>query len=193
MPGVKGLSGGRNAKTREQLERDGTFRKDRHGDLRNPAPPIGRPDPPKELTGEALAEWERMIARCELDGTLSKVDDAALYQYCCLFAETEAIAVTKQELADSARILQENFDRQGDVDFSDLLAAAQEITKLRQLEARYTSQIRQGRMSIKAYLVEFGKTPAARSRVKLPEQPPVEDDFDKRQKASTAPHLSRVK
>lgn len=171
MPGVRGRSGGRNAKTVAQHKMEGTYDPSRHSDIVNPEPPSGHPTAPKDLVGDALEEWTRMIGRLEQSKTLAVVDDAALYQYCKLFAETEAISQTRQELADTARILQENFDGQGDLSFEDALAAAQEITKLRSLEARYATQIRQGRMALRIYLVEFGMTPAARSRVKVTGSP----------------------
>lgn len=164
MAGAKGRSGGRNAVTTQEHQRRGTLRADRHGTDPSPEPPEGRPEPPKALDGDALEEWDRMIRRLEQSKTLSTVDDGALYQYCRLFAETEAIAVSQQETAASLDIIEENLHGLAK---DQLVAAFQEITKLRQLEARYTTQIRQGRMALRTYLVEFGLTPAARSRVKV--------------------------
>lgn len=164
MPGVRGRSGGRNAKTIEQLKVEGTYDPSRHAGIENPEPPRGVPTPPKELQGDARAEWDRMIRRLELSRTLSVVDDAALYQYCQLFAATEAIAVAQETTGSSIDLIQ---DTLGALERGEILAAIQEISKLRQLEARYTTQIRQGRMALRTYLVEFGLTPAARSRVKV--------------------------
>jgi phage terminase small subunit len=56
-----------------------------------PDPPRGQPAPPKDLAGEALAEWHRMVARLELSRTLSLVDDAVLYRYCQLHARAERL------------------------------------------------------------------------------------------------------
>lgn len=109
-----------------------------------------------------------MVVRLDLSGTLSRVDDAALYQYCHLFAETEDMARMQREAGDTARILRENFDGNEELDFTDQLAAAQEINKSLKLEASYATAVRQGRMAIRQYLVEFGMTPAARARVKAP-------------------------
>lgn len=105
-----------------------------------------------------------MVRRLEMSKTVSLADDAALYQYCRLFAETEAIAVTQLETAGSIAILEENI---AGLKGPDLVAVFQEISKLRQLEARYTNQIRQGRMAQRVFLVEFGMTPASRGRVRL--------------------------
>lgn len=168
-------SGGRNAKSKSALVLSGTFRPDRHADHDTPDAPKGVPDPPKPLEGDALEEWNRMIVRLTKLGTLSTVDDAILYQYCQLFGETEGIAVAQAETAATAKILQENFDGHEDLTFEDLLAAAQEITKLRKLEAGYISKVRQNRMSLRMLLTDFGLTPSSRNRVKLPAAKPAAD------------------
>ncbi|MCA1562178.1 MAG: P27 family phage terminase small subunit [Acidobacteria bacterium] len=165
-------------KTRREHEVAGTFRRDRHSH-RNPDPPKGIPTSPKELTGAALDEWQRMIDRLSKSGSLSVVDDAALYQYCRLFAETEAIEQTQAETAASIEILEQNL---AGLEGAELVQCFQEITKLRQLEARYTTQVRQGRMALRTFLVEFGLTPAARGRVKLFDKPAETDAFTAFQK-----------
>lgn len=160
-------SGGRNRKSAEQHKLEGTFQKVRHAGIVTPAAPSGVPVSPKELDGDALAEWDRMVARMTDLGTSSHVDDAVLYQYCRLFAETESLAVSQLETAASIDIIEENLHG---LDGSELVQCFQEITKLRQLESGYSTKIRQGRMAIRQYLVEFGMTPSARTRVKLPEK-----------------------
>lgn len=172
MPGTAN-SGGRNRKTARQHKLQGSFQKVRHAGITTPEPPKGTPTRPKPLTGDAADEWDRMIDRLSVTGTLSPVDDGALYQYCRLFAETEQLAVDQTETSVSIDIVEENLR---DMTGSDLVAAFQEITKLRQLEAGYSTKIRQGRMAIRQYLVEFGLTPSARSRVKVPETK-TEDPF----------------
>lgn len=150
----------------------GTFQPSRHAGHDTPEPPKGRPEPPKPLDDEAQAEWDRMIVRLELMGVLTVVDDAVLYQHCRLFAETEAIAVSQAETAASIKIVEENL---AGLKKEELVAVFQEITKLRQIEARYTTQVRQGRMAQRQYLAEFGLTLSARSRVKLPPAKPTVD------------------
>lgn len=165
MPGTAN-SGGRNKRGAQAHVVMGTFRSDRHEDTDAPEPPKGKPAPPKALAGDALAEWGRMVGRLDASSTLSVVDDAALYQYALLFAETEDLARMQAEAEDTAKILRENFDGNEELDFTDQLAAAQEINKALKLAGSYATSIRQGRMAIRQYLVEFGMTPAARSRVK---------------------------
>lgn len=173
MPGTAN-SGGRNRKSERAHKLQGTFQKVRHGGATTPEPPKGIPQRPKPLTGDAADEWDRMVGRMTVAGSLSVVDDAALYQYCKLFSETEMLEVNQQETAASIDIVEENLS---DLKGPDLTSAFQEITKLRQLEASYSGKIRQGRMAIRQYLVEFGMTPSARTRVKLPNTPKT-DDFD---------------
>lgn len=175
MAGVKGRSGGHNAKTARQLKLSGGLRKNRHAGLRNPEPPEGPPQPPKPLDGDAGEEWARMIARLSSQHTLTVVDAAALYQYCRLFAETEAIAEMQATTTASIQILEESLH---DFKGTDLIAAFQELTKMRALESSYINKIRQGRMSQRVYLVEFGLTPASRGRVKLPPTPDPVDEFE---------------
>jgi phage terminase small subunit len=168
MPGT-GNSGGRNKLTAQAHVVKGTFQASRHADHTSPEPPKGRPDSPVALEGLAAEEWERMLTRLEVSSTLAKVDDAAVYQYCRLFAETESHAVSREECSATVKILEENI---GDLKDESLVQAFQEITKMRKLELAHASATRAGRMAIRQYLVEFGMTPAARSRVKLPPQKP---------------------
>lgn len=170
-------SGGRNRKPERVHKLQGTFQKVRHAGTVTPEPPKGLPMRPKPLEGDAAAEWDRMVGRLSSVGTLSAVDDAALYQYCCLFAETEGLAASQLETAASIDIVEENLHG---LERSEIVAAFQEITKLRQLEAGYVTKIRQGRMAIRQFLVEFGMTPSARTRVKLPEKKDVDafQEFD---------------
>jgi len=119
-----------------------------------------------------------MVARLELSKTLTLVDDAALYQYCCLFGETEDVQDARRETAALIAVLQAAIKRQEtdpDIDDVDISGVLAQLVKLRQLDAKYTTQLRQGRMALRSYLVEFGMTPSARSRVKLPPAPAAVD------------------
>jgi P27 family predicted phage terminase small subunit len=181
MPGTS-HSGGRNRKSQRQHALAGTGRKDR-GTAKTataidaPDPPKGRPRPPRDLDGHALAEWTRMVDRLEAAQTLSTIDDAALYQYCCLFAETEGILDTRRTNAQLVTRLLTAVDT---LDDDARVQAIAQIVQLKRLDAKYTTHLRQGHMALRQYLVEFGMTPAARSRVKVPETPPADPfaEFD---------------
>jgi P27 family predicted phage terminase small subunit len=146
MPGTSN-SGGRNRKSRAAHALAGTGRKDRgtaktSADV-TPDPPKGRPPPPKTLKGEALAEWRRMVDRLAASKTLSIVDDAALYRYCRLHARAERL---ERQIA----TLRSPF-------YSDAFGNPRVHPGFGQLRAHD--------QALRGYLVEFGMTPAARTRV----------------------------
>jgi P27 family predicted phage terminase small subunit len=180
MPGTSSSGGrGHNRKSLKQHTLAGTGRKDRG--TKGPAtsadadPPPGRPPTPKGLSGIALDEWTRMVNRLEASRILSTVDDAALYQYCCLFAETEGIQAARRTNARLLAKLEAALDR---VRHEDQVAAvASAIGDLQRVDAKHVQQLRQGHIAIRQYLVEFGMTPAARSRVRAHEAPAPEDPF----------------
>lgn len=171
-------SGGRNKQSRAQHELAGTHRRDRHGTTPDLAVPKGRPTRPTAIKGHALAEWTRMVDRLERSQTLSAVDDAVLYQYCCLFQETEGILAAKRENAALIKRLLAALDRRRTrLSGDQVVNALAQIAILRSLDAKHTTQLRQGHMALRQYLVEFGMTPAARSRVKGPAVPDDKDPF----------------
>ena len=170
-----GRSGGRNRKSRAAHALTGTGRKDRGTattatSADAPDPPKGRPTIPLGLTGHALAEWQRMAGRLEQAKTGSTIDDAVLYQYCCLFAETEAIVVAHRANVALVVKLQRAIEKLTNGD--QIVEAIGHIVQLKKLETKYSTQLRQGHMALRQYLVELGMTPAARSRV----QPSAVDD-----------------
>lgn len=187
MPGTA-HSGGNRQKTRQQHELAGTFRKDRHGDLRTPEPPSGQPEMPADLSEVAQAEWQRMVARLEASQSMWQVDGAVLEQHCKLYAETEEISEQKAEARAGLKILEENIR---DVKGDDLVQLFSQIVTLQKLVSKCTDQLRQGRMALRQYLVEFGLTPASRGRVKLPAGEEKVDEFAAFQRAK--PAIARVK
>jgi P27 family predicted phage terminase small subunit len=154
MPGTSS-SGGRNKKSHAQHKLAGTGRKDRGTTTSTTAePPKGRPTRPKQLKGEARAEWSRMIGRLELSKTLSPVDDAVLYRYCQLHARAERL---ERKIA----TLRSPF-------YTDAFGNPRVHPGIAQLRAH--DQV------LRHYLVEFGLTPAARTRVKEIGGKPTETD-----------------
>lgn len=162
MAGTKN-SGGRNKLSAAAHVLRGTFRADRHADDATPQPPLGVPKPPKPLSGDAKAEWNRMVLRLSTNQTLSIVDDGALYQYCDLFAETEDLKASYWRLRKtSGQMLKAIKGLEG----GDLVNALAEVAKLEHEIGRTTVKLRQNHIAMKAWLVEFGLTPSSRTRVK---------------------------
>lgn len=165
-------SSGRRKKSAQAHVLSGTFRDDRHAGSEAPPAPAGVPEMPMPLEGDALGEWHRMIRRLSQLGTLSLVDDACLYQHCLLFAETEQLRSDQETARGSARILEENIR---DVEGPELVELFRQIAQLRKDIKGYSSSLRSNHMAARQYLVEFGLTPSARTRVKLPPQKPQAD------------------
>ncbi len=151
----------------------GTFQKSRHAGHAVPEPPAGIPTSPERLTGKAKAEWRRMVDRLTKNGALSIVDDAVLYQYVKLYAETEQIDTDQQENRKLSGRLSKALTT--DLAGPELVELVRRIVDLRVLIGKATRDLRQGHMAVRQYLVEFGMTPSARSRVKLPPAKPAVD------------------
>src|SRR5438046_1638314 len=162
MPGT-GNSGGNRAKSLEALELAGTKRRDRHEGFTQPEPPKDAPRPPCRLSGEVRMEWNRMIERLELSGTLSRVDGASLYAYCCLWADTEKLQQAVDALPEP---------------FFDKVSVVAGVEHREPKVHPGFAQLRGHRQALRGYLVEFGLTPASRNRVKLPMAREQGDDLD---------------
>jgi phage terminase small subunit len=162
MAGTKN-SGGRNKIPAAAHVLRGTFRKDRHAEDADVNAPSGDPVPPVALSGHAKAEWDRMVSRLTSTHTLSIVDDAALYQYVRLFEETESVREDYDRLRKMSQTLMKMARK---LEGGDLVEALGKITALEHQMGRQTIRLRQGHMAIRQYLVEFGMTPSARTRVK---------------------------
>jgi hypothetical protein len=163
MASVRGMrTGGKNRKSAGLHVLQATFRKQRHAAAAFPAPaPGGLPEPPEGLPEAVLQQWHVTVACLQALGTVSRVDGLIVEQYSRLFVETAELAVTQAETGASIARLEENLS---DLTGAELVQCFQEIVKLRQLEARYATQIRQGRMAQRQYLIELQLTPASRTR-----------------------------
>ena len=171
---MAGIGRANNVKSKHQHELDGTFRKDRHADLKTPEPTPGQPEPPAELDSIGQGEWDRLMWSFEDMGMLHKVDAHAAYQHCRLFAETEAVRQQQDEARAGLRVLEDNL---ADIQSADKVQVFSEIVALHKVISKCTDQLRSGRMAIRQYLVEFGLTPSARSRIKLPSRREEVDEF----------------
>lgn len=162
MAGNKNSGGSNKLSTNAHVLR-GTFRADRHAGDTTPEPPKGRPEPPIPLVGAAKAEWTRMLDRLEKNNTLSIVDDAALFQYAELFGETQEIKTDNSRLRKMSVTLMAMVKRlQG----SELVETIGRIVDIEHELSRQATKLRQNRMALRQWLVEFGMTPSARTRVK---------------------------
>ncbi len=112
----------------------------------------GSPDPVKELSEEARAEWDRIVPELEVVGVLKKVDRAALAMYCTVWA---------QWLEAQKKMIEEGtFMRSPD--------GYLVMNPYFKIAERCVNQI-------KSFLSEFGMTPAARVRIR-PGAPKEEDN-----------------
>jgi phage terminase small subunit len=172
---VANRNAGANAqKSRQEHELAGTYRKDRHADLKSPEPTPGRPEPPAELDSLAQGEWDRMMWAFEDMGMLHKVDLFAVYQHCNLYSETERVSEQQKEAQAGLRILEDNLS---DIQAEDKVQLFTQIVTLHKTISKCTDQLRAGRMAIRQYLVEFGLTPSSRGRIKLPSKREETDPF----------------
>lgn len=119
----------------------GTYRPDRAAP-NEPMPEAAIPDAPETLSPEARREWQRMAGQlCDL-GLLTEIDRAALAMYCEFWADfTEA---------------SEMVEKQGKV----IKTKAGNV-----IENPYYSIKKRSADLARAFLAEFGMTPASRARV----------------------------
>ena len=122
----------------------GTYRADRDAG-NEPEPTIEIPKCPTFLKGEARREWKRISVELEQLGLISQIDRAALAAYCSCWAQ----------FAETEKLLQ-----------TDGLTV---VTPKGHVQQRPEVSIRRAALDqMKAYLTEFGLTPASRSRISLP-------------------------
>lgn len=143
----------------------GTFRKDRHDPSKDveptPTAPEHRPKPPAPLHGPARAEWNRLVARKIADGTLSKTDDALLYQAASLFGEIEELSADRRRQIQFVQSLRRRIAK---FPATELAAVVEQIGRLEKTTVRLTTQIRAGRQTMRQLLSELGLSPLTRGR-----------------------------
>ena len=136
---------------------EGTFRKDR-AQKHEPKPKLETPSVPNWLNAEAKREWRRIVPLLESLNLMTKPDRAALAGYC------QAYSRWRQ----AERIL----DAEG------LTMSYTTQTGYQIWQARPEVAIaQQSSKLMKAFLSEFGLTPASRTRINAP--PPAEEKKDK--------------
>jgi P27 family predicted phage terminase small subunit len=116
---------------------------------KEPDPPKGVPEMPRFLNREGRAEWKRIIPiLCDM-GVLTVADGKALAAYCSAYAQ-----LAKAEAA---------IDKYGL-----LCVRLEEATGVAELKVNPAVRIKSDALrQMKSFLIEFGLTPASRSKLKI--------------------------
>ena len=135
---------------------EGTFRKDRAA-KHEPKPPAATPSCPAWLNTEAKREWRRIVPLLEALNLMTKPDRAALAGYCQAYSRWRQA----ERILDDEGLTMSFVTKAGDEIFQARpeVAIAQSSSKL-----------------MKAFLSEFGLTPASRTRISAPVKEPEQKD-----------------
>jgi P27 family predicted phage terminase small subunit len=112
-----------------------------------PKPARVIPSPPEHLSPDARVAWGRFAAILDRSGVLTEADAAALEQVAETYAEIVAL---RQDIAVNGRFQVVETKAGGEME---------------RMRPAYSALMDADRR-LKAWLVEFGQTPAARSKVK---------------------------
>lgn len=121
-----------------------------------PKPARRIPSAPAHLPNEAQVAWGRLTVLLDRMGVLTEADGFALERLCDCYAEILAL----RELVDLQGRTYETTSTQGEL----VLKANPAVAMLADVDRRF-----------KSYLVEFGLTPAARSKVQVKDNDDEED------------------
>lgn len=145
---------GRPAKPSELKKLQGTYRPDRAPN--EPTPARGRPSCPAELTGAARKEWGRIAKQLDELGLLTQVDRTALAAYCVAYSHwLAANEMLQKPVKEGGGMVV--YSANGYPSVSPHWTASQQASK-----------------QMLMYLREFGMTPAARSRLSVPQTEKVQ-------------------
>jgi len=117
------------------------------------APPSAAPEPPGWLGGDARAEWDRIVPLLLASDLISEWDQASLAAYCQSVAE---LIRCTQVVEEEGRFFTEPVQN-----------AKGEVIGSRVKPHPALASQRDALGRVKAFLAEFGLTPAARVRLKL--------------------------
>lgn len=123
-------------------------------------PLVNTPSPPKHLGHEARREWKRITPLLEELGLISGLDRAALALYC------QAVGrLSELEMAFNGKV--ERYMADEKMEYSDAVyAASHTVTPSGYAQQSVIVQlIKSHREQVNRYLVHFGMSPTARSRV----------------------------
>lgn len=123
---------------------------------KEPQPARRIPSAPAHLVSEGQVAWGRLTVLLDRMGVLTEADGFALERLCDCYAEILAL----REIIDAQGRTYETTSTQGEL----VLKANPAVAMLADVDRRF-----------KSYLVEFGLTPAARSKVQVKEHDDKED------------------
>jgi P27 family predicted phage terminase small subunit len=130
-----------------------------------PKPTTGIPEMPKELRPTARREWGRITLDLDALGVLSVVDGKALAMYCDAYADWEE---AQRDCVRNGLVIETPvFNKNGDL--------AGYVKKENPSFNVKCKAIK----TMKAFLIEFGLTPASRAKLKI-EKPKPEDGLPPR-------------
>jgi P27 family predicted phage terminase small subunit len=114
-----------------------------------PKPKAGIPDQPLWLTGEASAEWNCIVPGLKELGILTKVDGKALAAYCSAWAQLVQAEAAIQK-------------------YGILIVSLEEKTGVPLMKVNPAVRVKSDALRhVRAFLTEFGLTPASRSRLQI--------------------------
>ncbi|PLP87625.1 phage terminase small subunit P27 family [Pseudomonas sp. FFUP_PS_473] len=125
---------------------------------KEPLPAKRIPSTPAHLTDEGQVAWGRLTVLLDRMGVLTEADGFALERLCDCYSEILAL----RELVDANGRTYETTSTQGEL----VIKANPAVAMLADADRRF-----------KSYLVEFGLTPAARSKVQIKTDDDQEDQF----------------
>lgn len=136
-----------------------------------PKPTLGEPEMPLGLSPAAKDEWRTIVPQLLRLGVLSKIDGKALGGYCAAFARWLAAEfdVAKYGLTIEEPVIDTTTGKQRKL-------RGRFVVRLRKNPAISVSN--DAMKMMKSFLIEFGMTPAARTRLRMEKEGPDEDPLD---------------
>ena len=128
-----------------------------------PKPDKAAPEMPKGMLKAARREWAAIVPSLLRIGVLSNIDGKALAAYCDAYAHWE---LARKQIEKYGLVIEEPvLDKDGFVNTAMVRLKANPAVNI------YTAM---GKL-MKSYLIEFGLTPASRSKLKIEKQAEVPD------------------
>lgn len=115
---------------------------------------------PRHLTEGARKAWEYLVRDLDACGIVTKVDSAALEVLCNAYAQYVDMA---KNVAQYGPVLVHKDEESGRVELR---------------RSPYFAILKESETTLMRCFAEFGMTPSARSRIRLPDRPSEIDEFD---------------